>query len=85
MDALDSLGFDAMVYAIKSNKVGFVQFLLDNKTVLNLKTDFKDPQGWSMMHHCVQPLCFGSFENTEILDKLYRCGYPLESTNSDGK
>ena len=24
MDALDSLGFDAMVYAIKSNKVGFV-------------------------------------------------------------
>ena len=83
-DVCDSKGLDAMVYAIKGNKKEFVQFLLDNKAFINLSTEFKDPQGWSTVHHVVQPRSFGSFENVEILDKLFRNGYPLESTNLNG-
>uniref|UniRef100_A0A516AGX8 Poly [ADP-ribose] polymerase n=1 Tax=Crypthecodinium cohnii TaxID=2866 RepID=A0A516AGX8_CRYCO len=44
-----------------------------------------DKQGCTAIHHCISPLPFGSFENTEMLAMLIKAGVPTEAKNKAGK
>jgi len=45
----------------------------------------QDKQGCNAIHHCISPLPFGSFENTEMLAMLIKAGVPTNVTNKAGK
>ena len=63
----DENGDSGLIYAIKQNSTRLVKFILSfpNLDKTTLGSDGKNP-----IHCVVNPLEFGSFENTEILDLL---------------
>lgn len=67
LDVLDSDGRDVMSYAILHNNFSFVQFLIANKFEGGLKNSLKDVAGKTAAHLVVDPLPFGSYENSTIL------------------
>ncbi|XP_078675989.1 poly [ADP-ribose] polymerase tankyrase-like isoform X2 [Branchiostoma floridae x Branchiostoma belcheri] len=44
-----------------------------------------DNKGWTVVHHLVQPMEYGSFENVEILELLHKEGAPLDVKDKAGK
>ena len=69
----DSDGRDAMMYAIRRNHVDLCQFLINNIDK-GLVINHQDKDGKSAIHHVVNPVQYGSFENVELLEKLYANG-----------
>ncbi|XP_066280586.1 poly [ADP-ribose] polymerase tankyrase-like isoform X1 [Branchiostoma lanceolatum] len=44
-----------------------------------------DNKGWTVVHHLVQPMEYGSYENVEILELLHKEGAPLDVKDKAGK
>lgn len=44
-----------------------------------------DSHSWTVVHHLVQPMEVGTFENLELLCLLHHCGAPLDKLNDKGK
>ncbi|XP_078592750.1 poly [ADP-ribose] polymerase tankyrase-like isoform X2 [Branchiostoma floridae x Branchiostoma japonicum] len=44
-----------------------------------------DNKGWTVVHHLVQPMEYGSYENVEILELLHKEGAPLAVKDKAGK
>ena len=65
----DSKGRNAFMYAISNNDTELVKALLTEGT---LDMSQKDTEKRTALHHVVQPLPYGSFENTTILELLLR-------------
>ena len=84
-DILDSESLSVLIYALKHNSEELIQFLLDSKDTHKLDLNFKDARGWTVMHYCVQPLDFGSYENTTLLGKLHNAGFKYNGTDKEGK
>lgn len=85
LDIADSDGRDAMMYAIKNNNMNLASFLLQNKKALNLKINLKDKMGRNAIHYVVNPCSFGSYENSDLLEALFKEGYSLDHDDSTGK
>lgn len=45
----------------------------------------KDSNGWTVMHHLVSPLEYGTYDNEEIFYVLSKVGAPLNVENSKGE
>lgn len=67
LGTVDSDGRDVMSYAILHNNLSFVQFLIDNRFEGGLKNTLNDVAGKTAAHLVVDPLPFGSYENSGIL------------------
>ena len=69
-DRQDSLGRDAMIYAVIQNQFQIARYLINN--IRNgLMINHQDNLGKSAIHFVVNPVSYGSFENIEILHLLY--------------
>lgn len=73
-----------MTYAITSNNINIVEFLISQKKH-QLDVDFRDWHKKSAAHYVVNPSTFGSFENTEMLEELHEAGYRLDLKDDQGK
>lgn len=58
-----------------------VQFLIQTK---KLNVNQVDTFGKNAVHYVVNPLEFGSYENTEILQILKQAGYDLNHKDNEG-
>lgn len=74
-----------MSYAVISNNLDLVHFLIDNKKQGGLNPAVQDKKGKSSVHFVVNPCNFGSYENVEILLALHSAGYSVNSVDSEGK
>ena len=63
----DSHGYTPLVYAIKRNAKRMVKFYL---TSPDIDTNAVDGKGKTPIHHVVNPLEYGSYENVELLKML---------------
>lgn len=43
-----------------------------------------DPQGWTVVHHLVCPLEYGTFDNEEILHVLWKAGADVQRKDNAG-
>ena len=84
-NVLDSDGRDAMFYAIEANNEDLADFLLKNGETAKLDKGLKDVAAKSHMHVLVQPREYGSFENKKLMEKLFKNGYSLKLTDSQGR
>jgi len=85
LNIVDSDQKDAMLYAVSSNNMDLVHFLISNakKGVLNVK--HRDAQNKNAIHYLVNPCSFGSYENVEMLEELFNAGYDLTAKDKSGK
>lgn len=44
-----------------------------------------DKFGWTVIHHLVSPLDYGTFDNEEMLYVLAKAGAPLDTENKQGE
>jgi len=65
----DKNGQTLLMKIIQKNDMKNLDLLLASKRI-PLGVNDKDRNGKSPLHHCVNPLVFGSYENTEMLQKL---------------
>ena len=54
----------------------------EKKTNLDLRA--RDSQGWSVIHHLVSPLEYGTYDNVGLLKILYDSGAPIRTTDNAG-
>ncbi len=73
-----------MMHAIQINNTKLVQYLCDNASNGLLK-QHTDAGGSTAAHYVVNPLAYGSWENSQILDILATSGYPLTARDASGK
>ena len=73
-----------MIFAIEANNVELVRKLIENMDK-GLNLGVSDVDGKSAVHYVVNPCRFGSYENTNILDALFKAGYPLDMVDNDGQ
>ena len=85
LNIVDSDGRDAMMHAIILNNKDLVQLLLDNKDQGQLNLSIKDKSGKTPVHYVVNPIKFGSYENVEILQLLFKAGYNVNVKDNDNK
>ena len=78
----DDDGYTPIIYAIKENATKLFKFLL---ALPGTDTKQKDKQGKTPVHHVVNPLPYGSYENTKILEALANAGFDLNEKDNDGK
>ncbi|XP_052272329.1 poly [ADP-ribose] polymerase tankyrase-like isoform X2 [Dreissena polymorpha] len=50
----------------------------------NLNLDAQDKAGWSVVHHLVSPLVYGSYDNEELLYILHKAGASITLENKHG-
>ena len=67
LNVVDSDGRDAIMHAIMNNNVMVVRILVENKKALHMNLQGQDKSGKSAAHYVVNPVKYGSYENTEIL------------------
>ncbi|EAS02069.2 WGR domain protein (macronuclear) [Tetrahymena thermophila SB210] len=81
INEVDNLGRNALYYAIYHNSHKLVKFVLQTK-----KFDVKhvDNQGKNAVHYVVNPVEFGSYENTEILELLHNAKIDFNVKDKDG-
>lgn len=85
----DSDGRDALTHAVLRNHTNTFNFILDNfseesKEAVPLKKDSIDTKGKTLVHHIVNPLPFGSYENAELLRRAIEEGFAATSRDNDG-
>ena len=85
LNVRDSDGRDAMAYAVMSNNLTLVEFLISNREAGGLDPQVQDAARKSAIHFVVNPCRFGSYENTRILAKLAEAGYELQARDASGK
>lgn len=56
----------------------------DEGKKIPLVKDSVDEKGWTLVHHIVQPLEFGSYENAEILKRALEEGFVWDKPNPEG-
>lgn len=79
----DSQGLDALVHVVKRNHENTFNYILDTYqeerkdggAKARLVKDSVDANGWTLVHHIVRPLEFGSFENAAILKRALEEGF----------
>ncbi|KAL4491479.1 hypothetical protein ABPG72_008135 [Tetrahymena utriculariae] len=81
INEVDNLGRNALYYAIYHNSHKLVKFILQTK-----KFDVKhiDNKGKNAVHYTVNPVEFGSYENTEILDLLHNAKIDFNVKDKEG-
>jgi ankyrin repeat protein len=70
------------MHAIRVNDEEMVKLLLDTKQV---KINAVDENGWSAVHHVINPTNFGSYENEAILKILHENGADIDLKDSNGR
>ena len=50
----------------------------------DVNLDAADLQGWTVIHHLVSPLEYGTFDNEELLYVLYKVGASLNEKDAAG-
>jgi ankyrin repeat protein len=85
----DSDGRDALTHAVIRNHTNTFNFILDSfgeekKEAVPLKKDSIDSKGKTLIHHIVNPLPFGSYENAEMLKRAIDEGFAAKSRDNDG-
>ena len=81
----DSDGRDIFMHAAIGNQLEAINILIKAESNANpLPTDCQDLAGRSAMHYAVQPLKFGSYENTDLLLALHRAGFANALRDKDG-
>jgi len=78
----DDDGYTALIYAIKENATKLFKFLL---ALPGTDVNQKDKQGKTPVHHVVNPLPYGSYENIKILEALAKAGFNLNEPDAQGK
>mmetsp|Transcript_3384 Transcript_3384/g.2934 ORF Transcript_3384/g.2934 Transcript_3384/m.2934 type:complete len:162 (+) Transcript_3384:1086-1571(+) len=77
----DEEGWSALVYAIRHNDTELVNLLLSQPDLNHNMADFA---GKTPIHHCVNPLDYGSYENAGILRSL-SAYFDVNKTDKRGK
>jgi len=85
LDVADSDGRDAMAYTVMSNNLALAELLINNREAGGLDPKMQDVAGKSAVHFVVNPVLFGSYENTHLLAKLAEAGYDLQARDANGK
>jgi len=67
INELDENSYTPLMHAIRANSVSLVKYLLN---YLDLDKTIRDKEGRTPIHHVVQPLEYGSYENEEMLEIL---------------
>ena len=55
------------------------------KKVSNVNLNTVDKNGWTVIHHAVCPLSFGTFDNDELVFILGKAGAKLNVKNKKGE
>ena len=50
----------------------------------DVNLDATDSQGWTVIHHIVSPLEYGTYDNQELLYVLYKAGASLGTKDAAG-
>lgn len=85
LEITDSIGRDAIMYAVIENKKYILNMINSNKNVLKMNLSGRDHSGKSAVHYAVNPILLGSYENVEILELLYKSGIDLNLEDAEGK
>ena len=95
----DSEGKDALVHAVIRNHTNTFHYILnlledseeeeekkggEPKVRVALKKDQVDKNGKSLIHHIVNPLSFGSFENADLLKRAIESGFIANNRDNNG-
>ena len=81
INEVDENGYNPLIHAIRQDSLKLVEFFLNFP---DIDKKHVDNDGKNPIHHVVQPLEYGSFENTEILDELAD-HFDINATDSLGK
>ena len=86
----DSTGKDAFFYAAIRNHYNTFDFILDiiekkHNSLDSIVKDSVDKHGKSIIHYIVNPIKFGSYENTELLKKALEVGFKADIKDHRGK
>ncbi|KAH3758814.1 WGR domain protein [Pelomyxa schiedti] len=68
----DDRGMTPLMIVVRKNNMGAVNFLVLSKPKPSM--NLQDILGKTVLHHCVNPLRFGSYENVEMLKYLIQHG-----------
>ena len=77
----DSDGRSPIMHCVLSNRITLVNQILAKSPNLSLQ----DKQGKSVIHLAINPLEFGSYENSDLLVLLAKKGAPLKLADKKGK
>jgi len=77
----DSSGLTPLMWAVKINSTSTAQKLIAAKADL----EAVDDAACSVMHYCVQPIAFGSYENVELLKLLCNSRATVDLRNKAGQ
>ena len=80
IDSVDGLGRTCLMKAIIMNDISLVEFLLR----LGAGVDVCDLDGKTVIHYVINPLPYGTYENTKILDILIKSGAPINQKDNFG-
>lgn len=72
LNITDSDGRDPIMYAIMKNDERILKLFLDNIKSTSVNKEGQDKAGKSACHYVINPVRFGSYENTAILNLLHR-------------
>ncbi len=85
LDVTDSDGRDAIMWGIINDNVMVLKMLFENKKALNFNPQGQDKAGKSAAHFVINPIRYGSYENTEILGLLHKYGFGLQMKDASGQ
>ncbi|OMJ69090.1 hypothetical protein SteCoe_33275 [Stentor coeruleus] len=78
----DSLGRNALMLLILNNDLTRVKFFMKKYT---FDLNHKDCQGQTIIHYCIQPFDFGSYENKTMLTWLLQSGADASIKDNQGR
>ena len=84
------MGKDSFFYTAIRNHYNTFNFIIDTiqeekKSLDTVIKDQVDKKGKSLIHYIVNPLPYGSFENTDLLRKAIEVGFKYDLRDQDGK
>ena len=85
-DFFDSEGRTALMYAVMSNDMRLITYLVSCYKVTRFEVNNQDITGKTVAHYIVQPLSYGSYENVHLLEYLFaECNLNLDTKDSHGQ
>eukprot|EP01125_Pyxidicula_operculata_P018546 TRINITY_DN6599_c0_g1_i3.p1 TRINITY_DN6599_c0_g1~~TRINITY_DN6599_c0_g1_i3.p1 ORF type:complete len:2657 (+),score=665.91 TRINITY_DN6599_c0_g1_i3:42-8012(+) len=76
----DNLGVTPLMQSVKSNDEKLVMALVMSSTPVNYNA--KDEEGKTVIHHIVNPLPIGSYENAKLLYKIAKLGADINISDN---
>jgi len=81
INELDENGYTPLMHAIRVNSISLVKYLLNYP---DLDKTIRDAEGRTPIHHVVQPLDYGSFENEKMLE-IIAAHFDVNEADSQNK